>query len=189
MANVNFHPQQGFKFPATTANVNGVIDYEALRAKNNRVKPKKNFFTKQIQKFGQNWIEKRSDQDLQNAVRDVLRDMVKGNFSPEDFDYFYNAKFSRAIRTGTFEKLNYYYPLAVASQLAINYYAGQNITIPNNYKEVYDQQLVLYSAYTDFQAALSMFSAVSADRQAAIQTMVDYQNLIHQKYFYASRCF
>lgn len=187
----NLRPEGGFAYAATTKNVTGQVNLMAMNQRNaaKNKKPKRNYFTKQVQKFGDQWIAKKSDQDLENGVKDVLRDLVKGNLTNEDFNYFYNQKFSAAIRQATFDKMNHYRVLATAAEEMQHSYALKQIPIPQQDNEILEQQKVLYHAYTDLQVALCEFARLSPDSNAAITYMATFQMTMRDKYKYAARCF
>ena len=140
-------------------------------------------------KLGDDWIAKKTSQDLENGVKDVLRDLVKGLITNDDFYYFYNEKFSQAIRTATYEKMNYYRILARAAD-TLRVAVSHNMEIlPQADIEILDQQVILLRAYTDLQNALVEFSRLSPDANAAINYMADFQREMNKRYGYAVKCF
>ena len=159
-----------------------------MAKKGNRTKP--NYFKKQIQRFGDAWLEKKTIEDLERDVEAVMRDFVKGNMAYADINFFYEPKFSQAMRNACYNKLREYSFRSMEAKIYRETMALQQIAIDQYCDDILRTDDIKANAYADYQNALTVFAQLSINHDEAVRYMIDnFQVEIVRKYRPYSRCF
>lgn len=124
---------------------------------------KNNYFKRQIQRFGNDWLlpnSKKSVDDIKRDIDAILRDFIRGNYTPEDIEYFFNQKFFTAVSAACWEQYNHY--LFRVKQATIYYQQAsiQGFGIAPEEDEIMKIDNAKKAAFEAFNVALNNFTAI-----------------------------
>jgi hypothetical protein len=139
------------------------------RNSNTNVRKTRPYFKRQERQNGNNWVDKKSTEDIARDVEQIMRDFVHGNITEQDALYFWGNT-GMGIRVGVFNKLTEF-----TARVAVNdRFIQTNGQMDDAIRQNIDTDSVRQRAWSDFQYALYQFAdASSVSQEAAINYLVN----------------
>lgn len=116
-------------------------------------KPRPSWFQKQIERTGEEFLIRKPPLDIQRETFNIVRDIARGNITPNDFKYLFTPKILSNMRIAVFSKYIEYHTYTSAITMCLNTPNGVNIleqtynVARDNLQNVYNNTNNLYTAY------------------------------------------
>lgn len=122
-------------------------------------KKKHNYFTQNISRHGENFLNGKNSRDLQFDTPRILRDIAKGSIDVREYyDYFCNRQLINSIIITCQDKIAFHSSSQLACEFFINNAGYANMYIPENMYMVLDTHKNTALLYNIALQAFSIFS-------------------------------
>lgn len=135
-------------------------------------KTKPNYFKRQVQRLGQEWLAKKTPIDIERDADSILRDFVRGNIFEEDVQYFFDYRFTRPFFAAILNNLREYEFRCKTDNAYVQSLSG-SVALDPFEQNLINIDAVRFGAWKDLNALMWTFSSESAKGpDAAIRFMI-----------------
>lgn len=133
-------------------------------------KARPSWFQKQIERDGEDFLQKKRPHDIQREAFNIIRDIMRGNITQKDLKYLYTLNILTNIKIAVFDKYVESHVYNSAMTLSLDIPNGQ-MMLQNNYgvddasfQKVYNNNKNLLSAYVVVLNGIdSMIAAIQSN--------------------------
>lgn len=151
-------------------------------------KARPSWFQKQVDQFGQDFLDRKQPKDIQRDAMNIVRDMVRGNISNRDFPYLFDLKVLSNVRFVVYEKYIEIYTYDAALTYAMQSPQGPQIletyhnVAPDNLQKYFNKTKNDVIAYGAILTALdNMIAFVQSPYPKTLEDYMQfYQTLLYQ---------
>lgn len=135
-------------------------------AKNMKRKPRPSWFQKQLDRVGEQALERKPAHEIQREAFNIVRDIARDNITPRDFKYLFNPTMLENVKQAVYEKYLEQLIYQTSMNFVLQHTNGMNIygMDPNNFQKVYNSTCNILTAYTSILQGLdAMISAIQLE--------------------------